>query len=81
MLRLLEVALFAVPVILYAIWRFSAAEGGPPPRVIVLVGIAVLALATFLFWFAGEGEMAPSAIYVPPQMRDGQLIPGHADPP
>ena len=80
MLRLLELSLFLVPVLLYAVWRTSAAEGGPPPRVIIMLAAGIFLMAGFLFWFSQEGDVDPTATYVPPMMQDGRLVPGHAVP-
>jgi len=77
MLRLAELALLLVPLIVYAIWRATAAAGGPPARALIAAGIAMALLAAALFWFAGTDRMEAGQIYVPPRMEGGQIVPGH----
>ena len=80
MLGLIETGLFLVPIVIYAIWRISAAEGGPSPRLLIAGAAAVIVLAVTLFWFIRENRMDPGTVYVPPRLEDGRLLPGHAVP-
>ncbi len=80
MLGLIETALFLVPLVLYAVWRITAAEGGPSPRWLVAAAAATLVLLASLAWFVREERMDPNATYVPPRLQDGQLLPGHTVP-
>jgi hypothetical protein len=77
MLRLTELALFVVPLIIYAVWRATAATGGPPARALIAAGIAMALLAAALFWFATAERMEAGQVYVPPHLEGGQIIPGH----
>ncbi|MSP05923.1 MAG: hypothetical protein EXR05_11990 [Acetobacteraceae bacterium] len=77
MLGLIEFSLFLVPIAIYAIWRVTAAEGGPSPRALITGAIMVLVLAVFLLLYIREERMDPNAAYIPPKLQDGRLIPGH----
>lgn len=78
MLGLVEFALFLVPVAIYAIWRFTAAQGGPSARTLIVGVVAIGALTGVLFWYVRAERIDPGATYVPPRIQDGRLIPGHA---
>lgn len=80
MLGLIETALFLVPIAIYAIWRVTAAQGGPSPRALIAGAVAVAILAASLFWFVREERIDPNVAYIPPKLQDGRLIPGHAAP-
>jgi len=79
MLRLAELALFLVPLIVYAVWRTTAAAGGPSPRVLIAGGITLAILAGLLFWLVATERMEAGQVYVPPRMEGGQIIQGHIE--
>ncbi len=80
MLRLIETGLFLVPLAIYAIWRVTAARGGPPPRLLIAGAGATLLLLVSLAWYVREERMDPNATYVPPRLQDGRLLPAHTVP-
>ena len=80
MLGLIEIALFLVPLAVYAIWRCTAAQGGPSATALGAGAVAVAMLAGTLLWYTQDSRMAPGTTYVPPQLQDGRLIPGHVRP-
>lgn len=80
MLGLIETTLFLIPIAVYVIWRVSAADGGPSARWLIAGAGAVAVLAASLFWFTTQNRLDISAVYVPPQMHDGQLVPAHTVP-
>lgn len=80
MLGLIETTLFLVPVAIYAIWRCTAARGGPSPLALAAGCIALAILAASLFWYVRAERIAPGATYVPPRIEGDRLIPGHAAP-
>lgn len=80
MLRLVELLLFLGPFIAYALWRLLAPVGGPSPRFIAVAAGLVIVVAAVLFWFSREDALPPGTSYVPAELHDGRLIPGHAVP-
>lgn len=77
MLRLVEIALLLTPLAGFVAWRWLVPEG-PSPRVLALWAGVLLALAVSLFWLSGEDTLPPGAVYVPPQIENGAVVPGHA---
>ncbi|MSP29205.1 MAG: hypothetical protein EXR09_01790 [Acetobacteraceae bacterium] len=77
MLGLIEFFLLLVPIAVYALWRFTAAQGGPSPRALIAGAGAVVVLAMSLLFYIREERMDPTATYIPPKLQDGRLIPGH----
>jgi Family of unknown function (DUF6111) len=80
MLRLVELALFLTPFVVFAVWRFMAIEGGPSARVVIGVACLVAALAAALLWLSREDALPPGAGYEPARLQDGRVIAGHAAP-
>jgi hypothetical protein len=82
----------ALPALLYALWltaerrRLEAAGGVHPPRWVEAPWLWLLALGLFFaviisVAFAVFGGESIEGIYVPPQVKGGQIVPGHVVPP
>ena len=81
-----------LPALLYALWmaaerrRLEAGGGGQQPRWAEAPWFWLLALGVFfagiiavaLALFGGESI---EGVYVPPQIKDGRVVPGHVVPP
>ena len=80
MIRAAELALFLAPVAAYALWRVTVARGqvGPSPRVLSAILVGLLIFGGGLAWFGVHQRLPAGARYVPAQLRDGQVVPGHA---
>ena len=80
MIRLAELALFLAPLGAYALWRATVVRGqtGPSPRVLSAITAGLLVFGAALAWFGVHDRLPPGARYVPAQLRDGQIVPGHA---
>ncbi len=80
MIRLIELALFLAPIAAYVLWRVTAARGqvGPSPRVLSAILVGLLVLGGGLAWFGVHERLPAGARYVPAQLRDGRVVPGHA---
>ncbi len=79
MIRLAEMALFFAPLAAYGLWRATMRRGmpGPSRHVLMLVLAGLLLFGAGLAWI-GVHERAPAGShYVPAEMRDGQIVPGH----
>lgn len=79
-MRFVELALFAAPFVVFGAWRLLAGGGGPSRKLVVTATCIVVALAGALYWFRREEAIAPGLRYVPAQLEDGHVIPGHAEP-
>ena len=78
MLRLVELALFLTPFVVFAIWRFAALEAG---RVGPRRGGCRLRTGCsggLLIWLSEEDALPPGARYEPARMQNGRVISGHA---
>ena len=79
MIRLAELSLFLAPLAAYLLWRITMQRGMPGPSRLTLI----LILAGLLLFGAGLAylsvrERDPAGThYVPAEVRDGRVIPGH----
>ena len=80
MLRFAELVLFLAPFAIFAAWRLVAGGGGPSWKLVVTATCIVAMLAGALYWFSREEAITPDLRYVPAQLEDGHVIPGHAEP-
>jgi hypothetical protein len=80
MLRLAEIATFLAPFVVFAAWRFSAMEGGPPAWMVAVAAGVLVVLLGSLVWLSQERTLPPSTQYEPAHLRDGQVTAGHAVP-
>jgi hypothetical protein len=78
MLRLVELALFVAPFVLFALWRFMAVEGGPPARFVAVAACVLALLAGALIWLSQDEALPPGATYQPARLQDGKIVSGHA---
>ena len=78
MIRVGELAVFLVPLLAVIVWRAAVARGldGPPPRQLAAIFAGLVLLAAVLSFMAIE-ERLPPGEYVPAQVIDGRIVPGH----
>lgn len=79
-MRLVEIALFIAPFVIFAAWRLTAPAVGPSPRVLAVSVALLLTLLGALLWFHMEGALPPDTAYVPPRLEDGRIVPAHGVP-
>ena len=79
-MRLTELLLFLTPFALFIVWRLTASVGGPPRALLVAAAGGLALLAVLLAWYSQHNALPPSATYVPAEVQDGRIIPGHAAP-
>lgn len=79
MWRLTEGGLLALPLVLLATVLVLRARGQTPSVRGILLGFAALALlGGALAWFGTHADkLPPGARYVPAELRDGGIVPGH----
>jgi Family of unknown function (DUF6111) len=81
-----------LPSALYALWlvaerrRQEAAGTGQPPRWaevpwVWLLALGVILAGTIAVAIALFGGDSIQGVYVPPQVQDGRIVPGHVVPP
>lgn len=79
-MRLPELLLLLTPFIAFLAWRITLRLGAPP-RTVVLATSAVVVLAVLLLvWLGRENTLPPHTAYVPAQLQNGRVIPGHGRP-
>jgi hypothetical protein len=81
MLRLAELTLFLAPFVIFAVWRYSAMEGGPPIRLVVAAACILVLMVGTLVWLSQERTLPPSTEYEPARLQGGQVTSGRAVPP
>lgn len=79
MIRGAELAVFLLPLLAFGLWRLSVARGlsGPPNWQLGLIFAVLLGLAASLYAMAARERLPPGA-YVPAQVVDGRVVPGHS---
>ena len=79
-MRFVEIALFALPFVIFLVWRLLLPGAGPSRQLVISFGVGVVAVAIMLLWFRNEETAPPGALYVPARQEDGRIIPGHMVP-
>ena len=77
-MRWAELALFLSPFVLYAAWRLAAARAQPALLWGAVAAVTVVATATL--WFGLARRLERGETYVPAQLEDGRIVPGHGVP-
>lgn len=79
MIRLAELALFFAPLAAYALWRVTIRRGvpGPTGQTLVVILAGLLLLGAGLAWTGIRERHPEGSHYVPAELRDGQIVPGH----
>jgi hypothetical protein len=72
--------MFLAPFAAFVAWRLTLGSGGPPRPVLIAAACAVVLLTGMLVWLNHQRAIAPDAAYIPAQLRDGRIVPGHAAP-
>jgi hypothetical protein len=80
LLRLTEVLLFLAPLAAFIAWRLTSDRGGPSRPVLIGAACVLVVLAGMLAWLSQEHALPPGAAYVPAELRNGAIVPGHAAP-
>ncbi len=79
-MRFAEIALLAVPFVVFVAWRLLAPSAGPPKVLVVAVTATVVAMAGLLLGLWYEDAEPPGTGYVPAQLQDGRIVPGREVP-
>jgi hypothetical protein len=81
MTRLIEIGLFLLPLIGFAVWRLAAPSDRLPGWLVASATAAVALLMIVLLVLRQFDATDTARAYVPAHMEDGRVIPGHAAPP
>jgi hypothetical protein len=76
-LRLVELALFLLPFVLYVLWRRLFAGPGPSAGMLALTLVGLAAFGVALAWFGIGRSLGPTGRYIPAQLVNGQIVEGH----
>ena len=79
MVRAAEFALFLAPLAAYGLWRATVARclDGPSPRMLAAILAGLVLFGAGLAWFAVHERLPPGSHYVPAELHDGRIVPGH----
>lgn len=79
-MRFAEIALLALPFVVFVAWRLVAPAAGPPRVMVIAVAGTVVAMAGLLLvlWYA-EAE-PPTTGYVPARLDGGRVVPDRVVP-
>lgn len=72
--------LFLAPFAAVIAWRLSLGVGGPPLSLLIGAACALALLAVLLVWMSQERALPPGTTYVPAELQNGRIVPGHAAP-
>jgi hypothetical protein len=78
--RFAEIALLALPFVVFVAWRLLAPTAGPPKVLVISVTATVMVMAGLLLGLGYEEAEPPGAGYVPARLQDGRVVPGHVVP-
>lgn len=78
MIRGIEILMFLAPVVAFVVWRrFGAGRMVPTRTALIVACIVLVAMIAGLAWTGLHERHAEGTLYVPAQMRNGQIVPGH----
>jgi hypothetical protein len=78
MTRLVEIMMFLTPFVGFAVWRLLVPSDRPPVWLVAGAAGFVVLLLLSLTWLRARDAADAKQTYVPAQMRDGRVVPGHA---
>jgi hypothetical protein len=78
--RFAEIALLAVPFVVFVAWRLMAPAAGPPKVLVLAITATVAVMAALLLGFWYEEAETPGTGYVPAHLQDGRIVPGRTVP-
>jgi hypothetical protein len=80
MLRLVELALFLAPFVIFFVWRIVSTGGGPSARFVLVTACVLIVLVATLIWLRRYEALPPGTAYAPATLQDGQIVSGHPVP-
>ncbi len=80
MIRLLEIALFLAPFILFAAWRLFAPNTDIGPKHLTIAGLVLALCLGGLVWGRMQDAEPPEAAYIPAHLHGKTIEPPAAKP-
>lgn len=79
MIRAAELSLFLAPIVVYVLWRRAASRGGLAPSRYALIVLlaALIVMGAGLAWSGLKDRHPENSQYVPAQLENGRVVPGH----
>ncbi|MCB1508014.1 MAG: hypothetical protein KDI98_04425 [Hyphomicrobiaceae bacterium] len=74
---LINAVFFALPFLLYALWVAIRREKLSDAPYLWLLSAAVASVLIGMIVLGQFGTSSRTGVYVPPELRDGQIVPGH----
>jgi hypothetical protein len=78
--RFAEIALLALPFVVFVAWRVLAPSAGPPRVLVIAVMVTVVAMAAVLLVLWYEEAEPPGTRYVPARLENGLVVPERVEP-
>jgi hypothetical protein len=78
--RFAEIALLALPFVVFVVWRLMAPTAELPKVLVIAVTVTAIVMAGLLSGFWYEEAEPPGTGYVPAELQDGRIVPGHMVP-
>jgi hypothetical protein len=79
-LRFAEIALLALPFVVFVAWRIVAPSASPPKVLVIAVAATVVAMAVLLLALWYEEAQPPGTGYVPARLENGLVVPERVEP-
>ena len=78
--RFAEIAMLAMPFVVFVAWRLLAPSAGPPRILVIAVTATAVVMAGLLLVLWYEDAAPPGAGYVPAQLENGRVLPSRVEP-
>jgi hypothetical protein len=78
--RFAEIALLALPFVVFVAWRLLATTSGPPRVLVIAVTVTVVAMAGLLVGLWYDEAEPPGTGYLPARLQDGRILRERAVP-
>ena len=79
-MRFVEIAMLALPLAVFVIWRIVAPSGEPPKSLAISMAIMTAGMAVALLFLWYRDSAPPSAGYVPARQEAGHILPPRIEP-
>lgn len=76
--RLIEIIMFLTPFVGFAVWRLVAPSERPPVWLVAGGAGFVIVMLAALLWLRAMDASDSFSAYVPAQLQNGRIVPGHA---
>jgi hypothetical protein len=78
-MRFAEIAMLALPFVVFVAWRMLAPSAGPPKVLVIAVTASVTLMAGLLLVLWYKEASPPGALYVPARVENGRVVPSQVE--